>query len=135
VKASTVANYTRKTYLKFSLTNQSGAISSAKLRIYGSNTDNAATVTLSCYGVDSDSWTEDALTYANAPVGSPTVLSTAAVNNQGKYLEFDVTSFVKAQLAGDKIVSFVISDPANKNTTTSFNSRQNTNNRPQLVIN
>ena len=56
------------------------------------------------------------------------------VNNTAKYHEIDVTAFVQSQLAGDKIVSFYVTNPASQNAQLVFNSRENAANRPQLVI-
>jgi hypothetical protein len=133
VKTATTSGYTRSSYLKFSLSNVS-SISSAKLRIYGLNSDNTTTVSVSAYGVNTDSWTENGITFNNAPATSTSALSSAGVNNTAKYYELDVTNYVKTQLAGDKIVSLVIKIPTNQNSKLVFNSRQNTNNKPQLVV-
>ncbi len=133
VKGSTASGYTRTSYLKFSLSNVS-SVSSAKLRIYGHNIENTTTISVSAYGVNSDSWTETGITFNNAPAASTAALSSAGVNNTAKYYEIDVTSFVKTQFAGDKIVSFLIKDPSNKNINLEFNSKENANNRPQLVV-
>lgn len=133
VKGTAGSGYTRLSYLKFSLGNISN-ISSAKLRIYGRNIDNTTAITLSSYGVNTDSWTESAITFNNAPAASTAALSAASVNNSAKYYELDVTSFVKTQLAGDKIVSLLIKDAANGNSNLVFNSKEETQNKPQLVI-
>ena len=134
IKATPVSGFTRKAYIKFSLTDANYTVTSAKLRIYGFNKDNTAPISVSCYGVDDDSWTENGITYSNAPAGTATALSTAVVNNQAKYIEFDVTNYIKTQLAGDKIASFVLRDPANKNVNLIFNSRDNIHNKPELII-
>jgi len=133
VKSSTSSGYTRPAYLKYSLNNISG-ITSAKLRIFGGNADNTSNVNISSYGVDSDTWTESRITKNNAPAASTAALSSAAVNNQKKYYEFDVTSYIKTQIAGDKIASFLIKDPSNQNISIVFNSKENTQNPPQLII-
>ncbi len=133
VKSSTTSGYTKSSYLKFSLSSLSN-ISSAKLRIYGRNTDNTSSISISVYGVDSDSWTESGITWNNAPAASTAVLSSAGVNDQGAYYDFDVTNYVKTQSAGDKVVSFLIKDAATQNKNTVFNSKENLNNPPRLVI-
>jgi N-acetylneuraminic acid mutarotase len=133
VKGSNVNNYARKAYLKFTLSSSTTSITSAKLRVYGLNIDNASTVSLSCYGVDTDTWTEGAINFNNSPATGSN-LSSASINNQGKYVEFDVTTYVKTQLSGDKIVSLCIKDATNQNSTIQFNSKENATNKPQLVI-
>lgn len=132
-KSSTTSGYTKLSYLKFSLSSLSN-ISSAKLRIYGRNTDNTSSISISVYGVDSDSWTESGITWNNAPAASTSVLSAAGVNDQGAYYDFDVTNYVKTQSAGDKVVSFLIKDAATQNKNIVFNSKENLNNPPRLVI-
>jgi len=112
-KSSSSSGFTRSSYVKFSLNNVSN-IATAKLRIYGSNTDNTSSINISSYGIDNDSWTENAITWNNAPAAPTNALSAAGVNNQAKYYEFDVTSYVKTQAAGDKIVSLLIKDPSTK---------------------
>jgi hypothetical protein len=133
VKGSNVSNYARKSYLKFTLGSSITSVTSAKLRLYGLNIDNATAVSLACYGIDTDGWTEAGINFNNSPATGNT-LSSASVNNQAKYVEFDVTTYVKAQLAGDKVVSLSIQDQANKNSTVQFNSKENSANKPQLVI-
>jgi hypothetical protein len=104
------------------------------LRIYGRNTDNTTTITVSSYGVNTDSWSETAITFNTAPAASTSALSSVGVNNTAKYYELDVTSYVKTQFAGDKIVSLLIKNPTTQNSLLSFNSREKTSNRPQLVV-
>jgi hypothetical protein len=61
-------------------------------------------------------------------------LSSIGVSDQLKYYELDVTNFVKQEIAGDRIVSFVIKDTTNSNRNLAFNSRENSHFPPQLVI-
>ncbi|WP_171036587.1 malectin domain-containing carbohydrate-binding protein [Dyadobacter sediminis] len=133
VKSGSGDGITRSAYLKFSLSNVS-QVNSAKLRIYGSNTENTTTVNLSAYGVDNDSWTEGGINLNNAPASSSTVLGLVGVTNTKKYYEIDVTAYVQAQLAADKVVSIALKNPSNQNRNLTFNSRENTSNKPQLLI-
>lgn len=133
VKTASTAGYTRVSYLKFSLNNIS-SVSTAKLRVYGSNFVNSTGINLSCYGVDTDSWMENLITWNNAPSNQAAALCSSVVNDQLKYYEFDVTGYVESQLSGDKIVSIALKDTTNANQILSFSSRENTQNPPQLVI-
>jgi len=133
IKSSTLSGYTRKTYYKFPLDSVK-SVNRAILRLYGYNTENFAYINVSAFGITNDSWTERGITWNNAPAALPTPLSSVAVGYQPKYYELDVTDFVKAQFAGDKVVSFLVKDTANQNKNLRFNSMQNANNRPQLVI-
>ncbi|QNF34430.1 DNRLRE domain-containing protein [Adhaeribacter swui] len=133
VKGNPQNGYARSSYLKFSL-EQISSVRSAKLRIYGNNTENNSAIMTSVYGVEPDNWTETGLTWNNAPLATSPALSSVAVTNEAKYYEWDVTSFVQAQLAGDKTVSLLLQDAANQNRKLEFNSRENTLNPPQLLI-
>ncbi|MBD1365555.1 DNRLRE domain-containing protein [Mucilaginibacter sp. ZT4R22] len=133
IKGSTTNNYLRSVYLKFSLTDIS-VVNSATLSVYGRNMDNTNSLSLSSFAIDDDNWLENSLTFSNAPQPVPGVLSTAVADNQLKRINFDVTTFVKAQLAGDRNVSFVIKDASNKNITVQINSKENNSNKPVLII-
>lgn len=133
VKGSTSSGYTRSSYLKFSVDSVIN-ITSAKLRIYGRNADNTASIDVSAFGVDNDSWIENGITSNNAPAASTAALTSAGVTDQATYYDFDVTNYVKAQQAGDKVVSLMIKDVANQNKNLPFNSKENKANPPQLVI-
>jgi N-acetylneuraminic acid mutarotase len=133
IKAANVSGYSRMSYLRFSLGTATN-ITSAKLRVYGRNIDNTNTVKIFAYGVNNDTWTETGITFSNAPTASTSVLDSAAVNNVAKYYDIDITSFVKTQASGDKIVSVLLKDPLTKNTNIVFNSKEHKSNKPQLVI-
>lgn len=133
IKTSTVSGFTKNTYLKFSLGSLTN-VTSAKLRLYGKNVDNTNSYKTTVYGVDIDTWTETGITFNNAPSASTSALDTFTVNSVAKYYEVDVTTYVKAQLSGDKTVSLFLKDPFTKNTNFVFNSKENNTNNPQLVI-
>jgi hypothetical protein len=133
IKGSASSGYTRASYLKFSLDSVRN-ISSAKLRVYGRNTESTSLIKISAFGVTNDSWTEKGITWSNAPVTTTTPLSSIAVNDQSKYYDLDVTNFIKSQFSGDKVASLLIKDTASQNKTLMFNSRENTKYPPQLVI-
>jgi hypothetical protein len=134
VKGTTTLGYRRSTYLKFSL-DSIKKVYHATLRIYGRNTENFALINIAALGLTNDSWTEKGITWNNAPAPSSTTpLSTVDVNNEIKYYELNVTDFVKAQFSGDKMVSLAIKDQKTQGRYLSFNSRENSSYRPQLVI-
>lgn len=134
VKGSASSGYTRASYLKFSL-DSINTVNKAVLRIYGKNTENFTYINIAAFGINSDSWTENGITWSNAPAATAPCLGSLNVGNQLKYYELDVTNFVKSQLAGgDKIVSFLIKDTANQNRNVLFNSKQNSANQPKLII-
>lgn len=134
IKAGSLPSYQRKMYLKFPLTGIA-QVGSAKLQLYGSNIQNITDVIMAAYGVDNDDWSETGITWANAPASSGNAVGQVSVNKTLKYYEIDVTSYVKSQLSGDGIVSFLLANPGNQNSQLSFNSRENViSKQPQLVI-
>jgi hypothetical protein len=132
MKTSTSSGLTRNTYLKFSL-NTVTSVKSAKLRIYGKNTENS-TVNLSAFGADNDSWTETGVNFNNAPPASTSALSVLAVSPQAQYYEFDVTNYIKTQFAGDKIATLLLKDASTQNKNSTFNSKENSQFPPQLLV-
>lgn len=82
-KSTTTSGYARYTYIKFSLGNI-GGVGTAKLRLYGRNTANSNGVSISVFGVSSDSWTETAIDFNNAPSPLSTALASAAITNVAK---------------------------------------------------
>lgn len=133
VKTSPSSGFNRYTYLKFSL-NGIKNITKATLRIFGRNTNNTQAISVSCYGVNDNSWGENTITFNNAPAPLSFPLSYANVTDTVKYYEFDVTGFAKVHLNGDKLITLMLKDPARSDKNLVFNSRENAANLPQLVI-
>ena len=133
IKGTTEISYRRMIYLKFALDTIT-KVNKAILRLYGRNTENFTFVNIAAFAVNNDSWTEKGITYANAPASQGTSLSAAGVNNESKYYDFDITDYVKTQLAGDKVISLLIKDTANQGRYLSFKSKEYYKNHPQLVI-
>ena len=102
--------------------------------MYGRNSDNTASINISAFNIDNDSWTESGITFNNAPVASASALTSISISDQAKYYEMDVTEYIKAQFTGDKVVSFLLKDISNQNKNLVFNSKENSNNPPQLII-
>jgi hypothetical protein len=124
----------RRAYLKFDISGVGTTISSAKLRLFGAsvvgNTSDGA------FGITNTTWTETGITWNNAPAlpGSPLVSTTIATTS--KYYEWDVTSFVAGQKSGGatQISLAVAMATVISGTQDSFNARENTTNKPQLVV-
>src|SRR5262249_34120928 len=118
-------------YLKFDLTGVPlASVSSATLRIYKYSTTTNTTVT--AYQVTDDTWTETALNWSNKPAMGTAVNSVASGALKTWY-EIDVTSFVNAQLAGDKVVSLGLN--GSSSTACYFRSKENgANTDAELVI-
>ncbi|KAA6438569.1 DNRLRE domain-containing protein [Dyadobacter flavalbus] len=133
VKAGSREGYQRKTYLKFPLVSK-GNVTSARLRIYGFNYQNEQQVQMAVTGIENDNWTETGIIWPNAPSVSGELLDSVFVNDQQRYHELDVTSFVQAQLAGDKTATFVLTNPTESNIRLFLSSRENKVNPPELII-
>ncbi|KAA6437067.1 DNRLRE domain-containing protein [Dyadobacter flavalbus] len=128
------ASTKRSAYIRFKLP-LTFAIGSAKLQIYGHNHESNKDTYLHAYGVDDDNWAENEIVKNNAPVASTPSLGYVAVNNQYKYYEIDVTSYVKAQQEfGNDLLTLLLADPNSRNNRLVFNSKENSVNAPQLVI-
>jgi hypothetical protein len=121
-------SYTRKAYLKFSVAGMTG-VQNAVVRLYA-GTAAAFSVKVN---ETTDAWTETAINWNNAPAAG-ILIETKAITTAGVYYEWNVTSFVQAQAAGDGIVSLVFSDAATTNLQIIFNSKEAAANKPQLVV-
>lgn len=124
-------DYQRVGYVKFTASGLTN-VTSAKLRLYGLADSNA---TVNVYAVGDDSWTETGINFNNKPAVA-TLQSTKAVTSTSQYYEFDVTNFVKSEVnSGYSIFSFAITGPnSTQNVGVHFNSKENSANKPQLVI-
>lgn len=131
VKSGLKAGYSRRACLKFDL-NGITSVSQAILRVYGSNTESTATVSINVQSAN-DNWTEHTVTWNNPPSGGR-YLKTANINSTARYYDWDVTSFVKSEAAGDGIASFILYQAHEANLYTSWNSREASTNKPVLVI-
>lgn len=128
-KTSTTDRYA---YLKFDLSNISGSITSAKLRLYKKSV--SASSTRSVYALSDDSWSETDLTWNNKP-SYGNELSNMTITFSGTWVEWDITSYIASEYSGDKIASLCINDPvSNNNTGIDFYSKENGSNIPVLTI-
>jgi hypothetical protein len=105
VRANDPGYMDKSSYLKFSLSRipPDAIITSAKLWLYCYDTVGTYNE-VDASGVVSDSWSESTLTYSNAP-GIFNYLDFKFVNVANKWYSWDVTSWVKTQFQGDKVVS------------------------------
>ncbi|MEN8260438.1 MAG: DNRLRE domain-containing protein, partial [Pseudomonadota bacterium] len=134
VKSSSQGRYTRRSYLRFDLGG------------FGASTADSATfnafvyfhekpgtaVPLKLYSVSSDSWNEDTLTWNNQP-GPAKLLGTVDVRDVGP-VQFDITSQVKSELSGDKLLSLVLLEDSEKNKQLKIRSRTQEEDPPRLEI-
>jgi hypothetical protein len=84
-------------YLRFVVSGLNGAaVTSAKLRLYA-NSGNTTGYTVNALA--NNTWTESSLTYSNAPAPG-SVLATSAALAAGKWVEVDLSSYIKAEEIG-----------------------------------
>jgi hypothetical protein len=133
VKGSTIADHARKSYLTFNLSGISEIVS-AKLMVFGSNTQDSSVFPVEVRGVSSDSWSESAVTWNNSPAPEGNALSTTVVDAHSKYYEWDVTDYIRAQAAGDQTATLLLQDASGADRMFTGNSREAAYNQPQLVI-
>ncbi len=126
------SGYNTYDYLKFDLSSVQGvSITSAKLRLY--NLYACTAVTVSALTVSVDSWTESGITWANkAATGS--AAATASVSSANTWYEWNITSYVSTEFAGDKVVSMCMADTGALNRFHKYNSKEASSNKPQLVV-
>ena len=128
-KTSTTDRYA---YLKFNLNGITGTITSAKLRLCAKSV--SASDSRTVYSLSNDSWTETGLTWSNKPSYGQALASTS-ITTTDVYVEWDITSYIQAEFAGDKTASLCVNDPVSgHNTGIDFYTKENNTNIPQLVI-
>ncbi|RAU93853.1 DNRLRE domain-containing protein [Paenibacillus sp. YN15] len=125
-------NVTRQGLLKFDLSGYAGAVGSAKLRIYAASID-ADAANLLFYGLENDGWQENAVVWSNKPELEHT-LGKAALNRIWKWVEIDVTSFIREQAAKDRTAGFAIVQQETMGNVINMTSRENSLFRPYLTI-
>ncbi len=127
MNSSTSINSVRKAILKFDVTGTAG-IQRAVVRL---NTRFGVPNSITAYQTV-DSWTELGVTWSNAPATGTQIVSTN-ITASG-YREWDVTSYVQSQAAGDGIVSLIFQDDAVANLQLGFNSKEFGSSLPELVL-
>lgn len=122
-----IGDNSRNGYLKFNLSNVASAEEISKVllnfEVYYSN----KTLDFNVYEVVDDTWSENTITYNNAPAFSNIVGSFATNGTTGGNFSIDVTDYVKSSLeAGDKTISFAIYDDNDGDGHIRFYSKENT---------
>lgn len=128
------ANYTRESYMQFDLSGYVGDIGSAKLNLYAAIINpNGSPYNFQLYGTEDDTWDEELVTWTYKP-SLDHYLANVNVGLTWRWIQVDVTSFVKAQLASDKVASFGMSQNAKSGALIHINSKENGANQPYLTI-
>lgn len=120
-----VDNPGEQSYIRFLVSGVTGAVTSAKLRLYVTNgSSNGPSVYQT-----SNSWVENTITWNNKPAATSGALANIGAISSGTWAEFDLTSTVTANGSYDFVLLPDSSDGA------SFYSREaSASFRPQLVI-
>jgi len=128
-------NYSKRTYLQFDV----GAfrdVEKATLRLYGRNSQGTSALQVKAFGAELSTWIEagtGGITWNNMPaIESVTPLAITTVTDALGYYEWDVTRFIRAQIrAGVSQITLVLVGDARN---FQANSREASNNQPQLVL-
>jgi protocatechuate 3,4-dioxygenase beta subunit len=139
-RLSSRSNFNDQAYLRFDLSSLCNA-SRVVLRLYGRLSDTrAANLPTAVYGVQSPNWPETGINWNNKPADMGTVLASAAVSGTtGQWYDFDITSYIQAELAaGRRLISLALKNQAtggltSQPTATVFDSREAVN-KPQLIV-
>jgi hypothetical protein len=135
-ESPTNADFSRRTWLKFDVS-EYVAIESATLHITG-NQSNGSAFDITLLGVEDDSWSEESITWNNAPEVSTVIAgvfsSNGDVDSRYDSYQIDITDYVKAEIAGNKIVSLNMVDAASTNEQFRIREKEDTaNNTPAYI--
>ena len=134
--------YNRASYLKFDLSSVTVAPSSAVLSLSVSTESKPTTASeqTQFYYVPTNTWTESAINWNNAPglnrtnfTSTGTLIATKSIALvPGTVVSLDLTSFVAAHLG--QVVTIQLIDATNEDVSLGVLSKENANGKPQLVI-
>ncbi|MDN3666948.1 DNRLRE domain-containing protein [Algibacter miyuki] len=128
IKESSTGNldFARRVWLKFDVSAYSN-IAAATLHISGNQS--AGTPFNINVNEAADLWTEETITWDNAPAVSSLIGTFATpgdIDSAYQDLEIDITNYVKSQIAGDKIVSLNLAAAEASTNTFKINHKENT---------
>lgn len=101
------SGFTRYTYLKFDVGGLADA-QNVKLKLVPFQVDGAAT--LAYERLADDTWSESALTWNNRPTAAGTLAASLAGYAVGQQVDIDLTDAVRAEAAGDGVLSLRIAN-------------------------
>src|SRR5215207_6390125 len=118
------ASPSQSTYLRFNVEGLSGTIAAATLRLY---TSSSSATGYQIKGINSQSWEEGQITFANAPAAGSTI------GSSGNFAAGNWTSVnVKSLITGNGVYDLALTTTSSF--TLNFSSREASANQPQLVI-
>lgn len=137
VKGSTTVGNSRQAFLKFDASGISDTIDNVTLRLFGSSTASTPSVSLGTFGVGDATWSEVGINWNNKPDLAGGAISTRSVSSTtDQWYEWDVTSFVKSEIAAGRTtvaLSLAPMTSSTANPTAEFASRESASD-PQLVV-
>jgi hypothetical protein len=135
IKSSNEPDFTRWYYIKFPINNLVPLGNSrVVIKLFGYYQGTGFPLTVACWSVPSDTWSQNTITWNNKP--SPgAILSSAQVGNQILWYEWDVTTNVREQInAGEPLASFVFRASNITQDIVLINSLEADVNQPLLIV-
>ncbi len=124
----------RDDYLRFDLSQLNGNVGTVKLRIFASLSA-AGSVATTVYPVSNTTWVETTLKWTSKPALGTLINSSTVNSTTNAWYEFDVTNYVKSELAANrKLISLALHDQTASTINLKINSRESTANKPELLI-
>ena len=127
----------RETYLKFDIATVTSIVN-AKLRLYGRLSDTSGTnvpATVYPVSVSAPDWTESGITWNNKPATDAALTSATIADNNARWYEWNITAHIQSEkAAGRNIIKLAIKNTSPSTPFATFNSKENDNNRPQLIL-
>ncbi|WP_113639558.1 CBM96 family carbohydrate-binding protein [Nubsella zeaxanthinifaciens] len=128
----------RISYLKFDLSSYTlSQTGKAVLRVYLNKHENfQIPVIVEAMNVTDNNWSESTLNWNNKPTPAGSI-ATAQLNAVGMYYEWDVSEYIRSlnlTVGNGNLVSLALQDVAGSEALLTFNSKEATTNKPQLVI-
>lgn len=128
-------SYDRIAYFKAPFTSYADpACNRAVFWFYSTGTETGVPVTVTVYGLASNSWTETGLTWNNQPsMTGSTLVGSVTVQAAGWYW-LDATGYVNSRMGADKTATFKMVEETALNKFVNVNSREATTGKPYLVV-
>lgn len=137
VKTAGTDEFERWTYLKFSLGGETAAaVRIARLHLYAGTSSGPDRIWVRVHAVPDTTWTESGVTWNNKPTPNDAILSSQPVTGPIAVFEWDVTSWVKAELAaGRTTISLALRCPVTHEALVEVQSRDHTIGvAPQILV-
>jgi len=131
------SNNNRESYLLFDLTSLTSNAASVQLKVFGKvDLTTVPSVPVGVFSVANTTWTENSITWNNKPATSTAALaSTTVTNAAATYYTWDVTNYVKAELAaGRKKLAFALKSELAHDPRIFWNASEFGSNPPQLSV-